>query len=300
MFQNMLYTTLVEDRLKHLEKSLRELQNKGNEPSPWTKVQKKEKHILEIKYLKWAEFKTQPLSKEDDKPWVHKDPFKDTPMPILEVLIEGPQISGRHRRRGNDIPVADNTASSKATTSDDISNKAQRLRIRSPLLIKILTKFAPNKDLGLDDTIHSITLLSPFKLLILYAEQIKDHLAKLEEIHKPTVREKPADEAKSVGDSKIANFRGDANSKSINDPFDNTSGKSNKEDEKTSDTESYEALEHIRLLVKFMNEDLQHIWDLQQQIKEKTLTKIAFTDLWHLFERGQDIRSQEDNIKLQM
>jgi len=59
-----------------------------------------------------------------------------------------------------------------------------------------------------------------------------------------------------------------------------------KEDEERN---SRTALEHFRLLIQFMDEDLKEIFELRDKIREGTLQKIAFDDLWHLFDYGQEV-----------
>ncbi|TGO20749.1 hypothetical protein BPAE_0268g00030 [Botrytis paeoniae] len=43
---------------------------------------------------------------------------------------------------------------------------------------------------------------------------------------------------------------------------------------------------HLKCLIEFMDHDLKHVFELRQQIKDGTITEIAFTDLWHLFGPG--------------
>jgi hypothetical protein len=45
-------------------------------------------------------------------------------------------------------------------------------------------------------------------------------------------------------------------------------------------------LQHLKLLVEFIDTDLQPTLDLRQQIKDGTASQIEYADLWHLFERG--------------
>ncbi|KAF2648478.1 P-loop containing nucleoside triphosphate hydrolase protein [Lophiostoma macrostomum CBS 122681] len=50
-----------------------------------------------------------------------------------------------------------------------------------------------------------------------------------------------------------------------------------------------DALEHFRLLIRFLDEDLKDIFDMRKQIEEGKLEKIAFDDLWHLFHYGEEV-----------
>lgn len=40
------------------------------------------------------------------------------------------------------------------------------------------------------------------------------------------------------------------------------------------------------------------MFDMRRQIKEKTLTSIAYTDLWHLFEHGQDVMTSDSKLQI--
>jgi len=62
--------------------------------------------------------------------------------------------------------------------------------------------------------------------------------------------------------------------------------KPSKEDEEKN---SRTALEHFRLLIRFMDEDLKHLSELRRAIHDGTLEKICFDDLWHLFDYGQEV-----------
>ncbi|KAM0176166.1 hypothetical protein ACHAPF_005032 [Botrytis cinerea] len=43
---------------------------------------------------------------------------------------------------------------------------------------------------------------------------------------------------------------------------------------------------HLKCLIEFMEHDLNHVFKLREQIKDGSVTEIAFTDLWHLFSPG--------------
>ncbi|KAF7926079.1 uncharacterized protein EAE97_010379 [Botrytis byssoidea] len=43
---------------------------------------------------------------------------------------------------------------------------------------------------------------------------------------------------------------------------------------------------HLKCLIEFMDRDLKYVFELRQQIKDGSVTEIAFTDLWHLFSPG--------------
>lgn len=45
----------------------------------------------------------------------------------------------------------------------------------------------------------------------------------------------------------------------------------------------------MRLLAEMFDTDLKPVFDIRQQIRNKALVNIAYADLWHLFEYGQDV-----------
>jgi hypothetical protein len=52
------------------------------------------------------------------------------------------------------------------------------------------------------------------------------------------------------------------------------------------------------MLIDVFDSDLKPIFDLRRDIKERTLTHIAFQDLWHLFECGQDVRANDSESQV--
>lgn len=60
----------------------------------------------------------------------------------------------------------------------------------------------------------------------------------------------------------------------------------------------HETLQQLRLLVEVFDTDLKAMFDMRRDIKEKRLSTIAFVDLWHLFEYGQDVRSDTSDSQV--
>lgn len=54
------------------------------------------------------------------------------------------------------------------------------------------------------------------------------------------------------------------------------------------------ATKHLRCLLQFIEEDLKEILELRSRIKDGTLKKIAFSNLWHLFTPGDVIFANSD------
>jgi hypothetical protein len=301
MYGHVLYTSLVEDRLQYLEESLKELQ-KRDEPLQ-TETKTKISHIPAIRYLKWVEFETKPVRKEFKKNWVHAVPVSLKPHSVLEVLVEDPQIGVRRRYRAQaresmcTSDLEENEAVPKSSEPDqsirDGPRIPMRLRIRSPLLLKILSNFSPTGELGEYDK-STMVILRPFKLLVANVEQIKQCLKDLEEKHAamvaPTIATTDSANAKNPSNTEDA----EVNTPQIPSLIEKSTSVAEGrvvEEGPVDETESYEALEHLRILVKFMDEDLKHIWDLREKCKQGSLRKIKFADLWHLFDYGQEVRT---------
>jgi hypothetical protein len=59
-----------------------------------------------------------------------------------------------------------------------------------------------------------------------------------------------------------------------------------------------EQLQHLQMLIDVFDSDLKPMFDLRRDIKEGTLTHIAFQDLWHLFQYGQDLRTNDNESQV--
>ncbi|KAK8062230.1 hypothetical protein PG997_014327 [Apiospora hydei] len=148
----------------------------------------------------------------------------------------------------------------------------ERLRIRSRPLVMHLQKttatqisddlYPPEKDTK--ET--SVVVLAPFKLFVMFEKEIRQSISDVEaaineeEEDKSSPRDPPA--SKRTTDE-------------LN--FDNK-----------------DLLEDLKLLIQFMDEDLQPTFDLRQCIEEGTADTIAYADLWHLFRRGDYVLIQSD------
>ena len=66
----------------------------------------------------------------------------------------------------------------------------------------------------------------------------------------------------------------------------------------TAKTNTFEALQHLRLLVEFLDNDLKSTFDLRRQISARKACPIAFADLWHLYEHGQEVRTQGNKLQI--
>lgn len=123
-----------------------------------------------------------------------------------------------------------------------------RLEINSYFLWEDLLD-ATGIDLG-----ETRVLLRPFKVLVLYEQEIRHVLESREQTHKGLVAEATAKFDKETALTiKVAKRR----------------------------------VDYLQLTVKFIDTDLADIQTLRRQISDGTLQKISFDNLWHLFNPGE-------------
>ena len=62
--------------------------------------------------------------------------------------------------------------------------------------------------------------------------------------------------------------------------------------------ESNRCLQELEVLVELFDNDLSTMFELRRQIEKGTLRDIRFSDLWHLFRHGDDIRESEEHSQV--
>ncbi|KAK7959396.1 P-loop containing nucleoside triphosphate hydrolase protein [Apiospora aurea] len=148
----------------------------------------------------------------------------------------------------------------------------ERLRIRSRPLVWHLQKATAmliSEDLhapGSDTMESSTVFLAPFKLVVMFGKEIRQSISDVEAAIKGKEEDKPGS-----GDTPALKRMADKPN------FDNK-----------------DLLEDLKLLIQFMDQDLQTTFDLRQRIEEGTAETIAYVDLWHLFYRGDYVLAQSD------
>ena len=95
-----------------------------------------------------------------------------------------------------------------------------------------------------------MVFLRPFKLFFTYDKEIRDSIAEVEN---------------------LANEQADKGSDATKGTFKNT------------EYEYKNLLQDLRLLTKFLDEDLKSTYDLRRAIRDGTAPEIEYADLWHLF-----------------
>lgn len=332
--QAILFTSLVEDRLAFLEEQFQRLQQltgedpivlqnlKDSSPSPAPS------HAAEIKRMTWAEWKSTPGVVVGKGPKAkHNAEIDRTRRSVLEVLIEDPQANMRRRlrmqrkvqeppkKRYEPIEKVKSLPSIKLESSPPGAPRVpERLRVRSSVLLEILEQVTDIRLPSGPNGLKKLVLLRPFKLLFVYEEKIRARLRIMEE----------DDELRSLGDE-APQMEGDREHRPILPSTDSAQNRSFRFSKKISSEDNLgtlspsnlneegnaygfglqvdnintsEGLEHLRLLVEFMDKDLKPLIDLRKKIAERKLRKIAFADLWHLFEHGQEVRVPGNELQL--
>ncbi|KAH0565033.1 hypothetical protein GP486_001572 [Trichoglossum hirsutum] len=297
LVQSNLYNQLVEDRLRAVEKDINQLLNR--DPEDFTTPSQTPTHEPTIQRLAWADFKVSPFVREGVKSWTHVPEVDSTPRSILEVLVEDPQVGVRRQVQAPDNgttlaltgPGGDNTSGGRigseiaSVDSKFTSAIPERLRIRSPVLLKTLDQISgtavasgPHK--------HKSVFLRPFKLLVTNEDKIRERLEKLE-TELATKRSTQSIEGQGT---EIASPSLKASHSTNGHPSRRASPEVGPSGINT-ETETHKALEHIRLLVNFMDNDLAPVFRLRRELNEGILRVISFPDLWYLFSHGQEVRT---------
>ena len=199
------------------------------------------------------------------------------------------------------------------------ANKPQtvplRLRIRSRPLLGLLEKMTDYTLLKHDEQ-QSLVLRYPYKPIIALAQPMSDLLTRLsaQPSQMGTKSTNDLDDTsdglrsgeKDAKDKVCGAFHSKdesvANSGALSwarkDTYDSPTAYTEVNDEhepESTGTEESVLLEHLRLLVAFMNDHLGPKIELSHQVNAGSLTRISFVDLWYLFNLGQEVVSLNEH-----
>lgn len=201
-----------------------------------------------------------------------------------------------HKRQSSPLDTAEPVVNSKnASTAKEVP-QPERIRINSTLLLRALEKITgqacPKSVVNDDIELLSQVFLRPFKLFVIYDQEIRDHLTGLQKAL--YLRESP----QTPHTGKDGDFR------TSNENLPNTvrTGPGNDLLEPQSpiaavrvmDQDSLESgrcLKELLVLVKVFDTILKPTFDLRRCIENGSCREIAFQDLWHLFRLGDVIQS---------
>ncbi|PNS14797.1 hypothetical protein CAC42_2026 [Sphaceloma murrayae] len=284
--------------------------------------------VEDIKVMKWEEFQPSEAPKrlDDQHGKFHNFRYDTTVGHVIEVLLEEPSISTQGSisiaRDAQSKSCVDNTSS----TADELPTRLEtdmyqrpatkapaRVRIRSR---EVMESIGDAANIYFGDKPYKVTYRRPFKFFFRYESEIRAKLLELEgmvqkerENHSivSVVPDAPTEQPVQYGTNGIGGHPGNpgdqdtaSNESSqpesagapiepgISDglpiPATNASAEAS-----TQRSKAEIALCHLRLLVRFMDEYLQPISDLRRDLREYKDLKIAFDDLWHLFQFNEEV-----------
>ncbi len=298
--QQIEYSKLVEDRIVDLEKRLGTLESKGASVDSRVNALEGEgdgKTILGLSRVSFEEYRpkiqTMGSTRPMRFPWLaHAKPdTSETPLRHLIDVVLDSTLSKDHYNQ--------------ALAAEGIRyDTPDRIRINSALLLEVLTKitghkFQPTVYEGDGSELKSQVILRPFKLLVIHEEPIRaytNRLAKKFEPQSPVLENakrssRPRLQAPLVDGPSGHPNEGQEYAKDVKvQPM--TQAETNRVAE-FERLESERCLQELLVLIELLDNDLKATFVLRRQIDEGTLQSIAFSDLWHLFRPGTDIRGSE-------
>ncbi|KAL8944834.1 MAG: hypothetical protein Q9211_000441 [Gyalolechia sp. 1 TL-2023] len=281
------------DRIESLEAQLRNLDlsrnpgisEKGNESSEQTGLS------TEIHWMTWQEYLN--------------DASRATN--VLEVLFEKPHTNNR-RKSSVALPSLDLPQRFQPKTPASSYRNIERIRIRSYHIISALQNIT-------EQTFSNSSRLiihRPFKLLLFYHDQILDYLLELENDFDTSTDCALGKQCKGfvdldngaccvqgTGRMRSSSFRRNSLDETSPDmpktPHQETAMNGCRHELSEELLAQAEAISHLRLFTKFMDEDMKDIFAKHELLRSSKAEKIAFVDMWHLFEAGDLIVAESDS-----
>ena len=282
------------DRIINLENQFNNLEISGHFGSSERAEESSERTGLstDIQWMTWQEYL--------------EDASKATN--ILEVLIEKPHTNSR-RKSSVVQPLLDAPPKMSTKLSSRLHKSIERIRIRSVHIINALQIIT-------EQTFSSSSRLiihRPFKVLLFYHEQISDYLAELEHDFTQNTQchcgeqckgyIKIEDEPLSPQTPKPASRTNPQQDPRDRSPYrlpSDTSPRTSADKECKHEISEellaqVEAITHLRVLTKFMKEDMKEIFAKHELLRSSKAEMIAFQDLWHLFMAGDLIVAEDES-----
>ena len=257
--QAVLYFTYAEMRIEELEKELHKVKRDLYNLPDDVEARKNQRSHPVYRHL---------LQRSNPSQFRLSKASFDVPLEeraALEVLVTE-YIEKKHQQEDSE-PLSKPTGLNSDQAS--IQRSPERLRIRSRPLILHLQKitatqisdglYLPTQDANESSTVF----LRPFKFFVAFEKEIRQSIGDVE-----TAVQLQEQDKSCPGEKKRLSDKPE---------FDNR-----------------DLLEDLKLLIKFLDEDLKPTFDLRQRIEKCTADTIAYADLWHLFRRGGYILLQSD------
>ncbi|KAL8673281.1 MAG: hypothetical protein Q9168_002279 [Polycauliona sp. 1 TL-2023] len=274
------------ERIENLENQLRNFSLSRPSSSSWDKADDSSERTglsTDIQWMTWQEYL------EDATKATH----------ILEVLFEKPHTNSRRKSLVPQPPEASQRLFTKQSANPH--KTIERIRIRSFHIINALQIIT-------EQTYTNSSRLichRPFKVLLFYSEQIVDYLKELEQNHADNTRcplgkrcnayvdlADDTDSLQTRRNTRSNSVQTESPSQPMASPILNVPHRARTDDERCRHELSeellaqVEAITHLRILVKFMQEDMEDNFAKHKILRSPNATRIAFQDLWHLFMAG--------------
>ena len=282
------------NRIESLENQLQNLElsrhpgssEKGDESSERTGLS------TEIQWMSWQEY-LEDASKASN---------------ILEVLIEKPHTNNR-RISSVTQPTLDGSRRVSTKSPASPYKNIERIRIRSFHIINALQAIT-------EQTFSSSSRLiihRPFKVLLFYQEQILDYLMELEHDLAENTQCPLGEQCKGLVDftggsvspqifqrSRSSSIRRGSVNEATRGSLDDTLPMRPDTDKCKHEVSEellaqVEAITHLRILTKFMKEDMAEIFAKHKLLRSSEAEKIAFQDMWHLFMAGDLVVAESES-----
>ncbi|KAI0860003.1 P-loop containing nucleoside triphosphate hydrolase protein [Xylaria cubensis] len=278
LLQSKSYLDLLEDRILELEGKFGKYLNAQNDDVKEAPTTVPGSH-LSICHLSWFQFRgsRQTGPKVSSVYWEHVPEIDLSLKSMIEILTEEPKYGDNMIRNmeiepgmsDNRLLLGSNINQQDQSTSRHDTSAPYLIRIRSPLLLKMLADVT-----GLQTVVgphrHILLFFKPFKLLVAYAAQIRDRVKTLSssllDVSSETQEPQKEKEPPKEGPPK--------------------------------ETETAEARESLRLLCSVLDQYLQPKIDIRFGSSQVPST-ITYEDLWYLFKAGDEVRTTgKDQIQL--
>ena len=268
------YIQLMEKRVASLEAQMKSGEGQRKKKDSDESKEKRIPAIPRLRHVDWASFKNQ--IKDNDEIYA------------VEALVgEVKYYYQRNKQQSQDVSLASGRANAMIETEQapqinrslkDSRARIDRIRINSVPVLMILAEIL-DLDLSEEPTVH----LYPFKALARHNGQIRAYLDMLESRWASPEDVDTADQR----DDTDGNDQPQADTTEPGaQPEEALSDDGDKRSESAKLLNSAEAMQDLRCLVQFMDEELG---DPDRYRKPNPPSRILFRDLWHLFKPGDEV-----------
>ena len=251
------YFKVVEERFEYLEEEIRHLraQLQSLPALPSKDVESPREQLQKDPFPTHADYLLDIMRVEE------AEVFSTKPY-VLQVVI------GRTSRFiGRNIP------SDQIEMTDDLQSRPLRVQVYSRPLLEVLQRITSTQLLASNQ--DTLVFLYPFKTIITFEPKIREYLMQLEKSHSPTELQGNEEFHKAYGA-----------------PMSKSSGTDSAPT--TEKIDESVLLEHLRLFVRLLDEDLGPNVNLCREIEAGTLRTVSFAELGYLYHLGQEVVTADE------